>query len=58
MMQDTLKHLGLLSVFPYLSQGLVLGRLAPVDQNPSECFLVSVPQLSACQEPAVGRCTQ
>mmetsp|Transcript_18754 Transcript_18754/g.52639 ORF Transcript_18754/g.52639 Transcript_18754/m.52639 type:complete len:246 (-) Transcript_18754:614-1351(-) len=37
--QDTLRSLGLLGVFPYLAQGLVLGKLAPVDHNPSASYL-------------------
>jgi hypothetical protein len=35
--QDALQQLGLLGVFPYLAQGLVLGKLTPLDTNPSEC---------------------
>eukprot|EP00967_Tisochrysis_lutea_P122005 scaffold201547_cov17-Tisochrysis_lutea.AAC.1 len=46
--QDTLRSLGLLGVFPYLAQGLVLGKLAPVDHNPSEWTALLTSDRSAC----------
>lgn len=39
--QATLQELGLLELFPYLAQGLVLGKLTPLETNPSE-FLLGV----------------
>lgn len=35
--QEVLQQLRLLEVFPHLAQGLVLGKLAPVENNPSAC---------------------